>query len=345
MQTKRAFGYLILTSLLILPLVLAPPAATQVREVLPNQANVSPSPAKQNRLAPSPGTQQDTQDEVVRVDTNLVTIPASVIDRRDGRYLTDLKKEDFHIFEDGVEQDVAFFAPVERPFTILLLLDTSASMDYRLAELNQAANIFLDQLRPDDQLIALEFSDRVRVLCKATSVMTVREGKKLKLHPGGGTLLYDAVDDALKRMQKVSGRKAIVLFSDGYGDGIFTTAKRNLHKAEEQDALIFTVQFDSFLSKEVNPKRIAEVNNYMQDLAQKTGGRHYWVEHIANLEETFGHVADELSRQYSLGYYPKKRLEAGQIRQLKVRVRRPDLDLAVRTRDSYIVDKNLAQGK
>ncbi|MDT4895799.1 MAG: Ca-activated chloride channel [Acidobacteriota bacterium] len=156
------------------------------------------------------------------------------------------------------------------------------------------------------------------------------------------TMIYDAVDDALKRMKKVRGRKAIVLFSDGYGAGIFADAKRNIRDAEEQDALIYTVQFDTLLSRENNLKRVEEVNNYMRDLAQKTGGRHYQVENISDLGQTFGLVADELRRQYSLGYYPKMKLEARQRRQIKVKVRLPNL--AVLARDSYTVGKDRAKG-
>jgi Ca-activated chloride channel homolog len=175
---------------------------------------VGQTPAPANRT-----NQADAQDEVVRVDTNLVTVAASVMDR-DGRYITDLKKEDFQIFEDGVEQQVSFFAPVEQPFTIFFLLDTSPSMAYRIGDLADAATTFLNQLRPDDRLIAVSFNDRLKVLCETTNVAEVREGAKLRLRSGGNyTALYYAVDCALKRMKKLRGRKAIVLFSDGYDSG------------------------------------------------------------------------------------------------------------------------------
>jgi Ca-activated chloride channel homolog len=302
--------------------------------------------AAQTSAIASRPNQGDASNEVVRVDTNLITIPARVMDR-DGRYITDLKREDFQVFEDGVEQEVAFFSPVEQPFTILFLLDVSGSMGRRLSDLGHAANVFLNQLRPDDQLIAMEFSDKVRVLCEAT-VREVREGKKLRLHPGGDTLLYDAIDDALKRMKKMRGRKAIVLFSDGYGSGIFADVKENLRDAEEQDAIIYTVQFDTYPAVPSHPvtkedfKLAEKANNYMRDLAQKTGGRCYRIESLSDLVAAFGMVAEELRRQYSMGYYPKTKLEAGQRRQIKVKVLLPNL--AVRTRDSYIVDKDRAKG-
>jgi Ca-activated chloride channel family protein len=95
-------------------------------------------------------------DTVVRIDANLVTIQAQVMDRN-GRFVTDLQKQDFQIFEDGVEQEVSFFSPVEEPFTILFLMDVSGGMYPHLAELARAGNEFLGQLRPDDNLIVVSF--------------------------------------------------------------------------------------------------------------------------------------------------------------------------------------------
>ncbi len=296
----------------------------------------TPSPA-----TGAPDRPRRDADEVERVETNLVTVPASVKDRV-GRYITDLRKEDFQIFEDGVGQEVAVFAPVEQPFTILFLLDTSGSMAPHMNDLGRAANTFLGRLRPDDRLIAATFNDRVQVLGEAASVREVREGKKFRLRTGGrGTLIYDAIDDALRRMNKIHGRKAIVLFSDGFGAGTFSSAKDNLHKAEEQDALIYTVRFGiraaeppSYVSRKEYFRRIEEANSYMESLARKTGGRHYRIENISDLGKTFGFVADELRRQYSLGYYPKKRPNANQTRTIKVSLVN-HAHLAVEARESY----------
>ena len=279
---------------------------------------------------------------MIRVDTNLVSIPVSVLDH-DGRYITDLRKEDFQIFEDGVEQQVPFFAPVEQPFTILFLLDMSGSMGYRLADLASATNAFVKQLRPDDRLSVVLFADFPWVLLHTTRVSDLRENIKLRQRTDQhGTMIYDAVDDAFKRMKKISGRKALVLFSDGYGSGN-SSAKDNLRKAEEQDALIYTVQFNTlpskpprYLNQKEYFKEIEEGNRYMKDLAQKSGGRYYLIDTLPDIEKTFGFVADELRRQYSLGYYPKN-LKAGQHRQIKVKMRLPNL--VVLARDSYTVAK------
>jgi Ca-activated chloride channel family protein len=288
---------------------------------------------------------QINEGDVLRVDANLVTVPIIVIDRQ-GRYASDLSQDDFQVFEGGVKQEIAFFSPIEQPFSVMLLLDTSASMGDHLGELTRAANIFVSQLRPKDRLTAATFNDSVHLLCDDITVGEVRGSNRLRLRSGKSTHLYDAVAYALRHMRRLQGRKAIVLFSDGADSAIpaFLTDKDNLRAAEEQDALIYTVQF-SFPTeppRNASPKRYVEdvgnIDAYMSGLAERTGGRHFRIEDLSDLAKTFEHIAGELSRQYGLGYYPKAPLEGGQRRYIKVKVNRPDL--FVRARDSYVVGRD-----
>lgn len=295
--------------------------------------------------------QSENHEDIIRVDTNLVTVPATVFDRH-GRYVTNLKKEDFQIFEDGVEEEIALFEPVEQKFTVLLLLDVSGSMFNDLGSLTNAASTFLNQLRPNDQVMVATFNEWVDVLFDFKSVEDLRSEKKLRFKIDGRppvTMIYDAVEFGLKKMKKIRGRKAIILFSDGLGSGYRASVKSTLRDAEENEAIIYTVQFDTFsetLHPHVNKKAAYKkyykdldvANNYMRDLAQATGGRKYQIEDIVNLGGTFAQIAAELGRQYSLGYYPKES-EVGQkrqIRQIKVKMRQPNL--VVRARNSYVME-------
>lgn len=284
------------------------------------------------------------QDDVIRVDTNLVSVPVTVLDR-DGRYITNLKKEDFQIFEDGIEQEITLFETVEEPFTIYFLLDVSGSMSDEMVNLTNAANVFTGRLRSEDTLIAATFAENTQILFQPTKIKELKKDIKLSRHYGiHTTLLYDAVDGSIKKINKVKGRKAIVLFSDGAGTGTYATSKSNMRDAEESDAIIYTVQFNTFsetpptyVNKESYQNRVKEINDYMQDLANISGGRSYQIKNLSNLAETFGNIADELGRQYGLGYYPKQ-MEKGQkkqIRQIKVKVNQPNL--AVKARSSYVV--------
>lgn len=292
------------------------------------------------------------QNNIIRIDTNLITVPATVLDR-DGRYVTNLKKEDFQIFEDGVEQEVAFFEPTDAPFTILFLIDVSSSMSSHKENLSIALNALSTRLRPNDQIIAAGFFQWTDLLIKQTKVSELTEGIKFKVRSDSdcpGTYLYNAVDDALNRMKKIRGRKAIVLLSDGNGEGFGISAEDTLRKAEEQKAIIYTFKFEtdfSNLAADVNKKRYYKITEerrgYMRGLAQKTGGRSYLTKEITDVEKTSSSVIKELGEQYTIGYYPKKAPEANQKRQIKVRVNQPNL--AVRGRENYTVEASKLKQK
>ena len=355
------------------------------------------------------GPEEVGEGDVVRVETTLVSIPVSVMDR-DGKYIPNLTKEDFHVWEDGVEQKVAYFASTEKPFTVVLMIDTSGSTRFKLGEIQDAAIAFVEQLRADDRVMVVSFSDKIRVSPPTNDHYALRDTIR-RTEPGSGTRLYDAVDQVInKELNHIEGRKAIVLFTDG----VDTTSKHaryedNVRDAEELDALIYPVQYDTQTDMGVwgpgggrggggrgggqsgssgsvvidilgailgggsssssrngggnYPRGGGSGRNgggyprggggnwpggggtgtsrgeyeladqYLHDLARVSGARLYNAEQ-ANLDVAFRSVAEELRRQYCLGYYPKKAPTPGERRTVKVRVNRPEL--VVRTRDSYV---------
>lgn len=283
------------------------------------------------------------QDEVIRVDTNLVSIPVSVTDR-DGRFALGLKKENFLIFENGIQQEIDVFEAVETPFSVMLVLDTSGSMESFMPTLADAASEFVRQLRPEDRVMAVKFSDQIESLFPLTRVADLKTSFKLvPKSREGDTIVYDAVDHALKKMRSIKGRKAILFFSDGVGVGI-ASAKGTLRDAEEQEALIYTIQFGSFAEKPMGGvsekfyrQRIEEINSYMRDLAMKTGGRPFHIDNIENLSATFRQVAKELGQQYTLGYYPERPGKNGERRKINVKVDIPNV--AVRSRNEVVFKK------
>src|SRR5213075_1837403 len=117
--------------------------------------------------------QEVDENSVLRVSTSLITVPAVVMDRN-GRYIGNLRKEDFQIFEDGVEQKVTYFAPVEKPFTVALMLDMSGSTQAQLAQIREAANTFVSRLRLNDRMMAVTFDGGVHVLTEPENVSTIR---------------------------------------------------------------------------------------------------------------------------------------------------------------------------
>ena len=308
-------------------------------------------PARETPKSPEKEPEFDEND-VVRVSTSLITVPAEVLDRS-GRYIGHLKKDDFRIFENGVEQQLAYFASVEQPFTVALLLDVSGSTQSQLAAIRTAANSFIKRLRPNDRLLMISFDGKINILTEAVTLTELRK-KKLRLDAvNDGTLLYDTVGFALnQRLASIPGRKAIVLMTDGVDGGSKKASlKQNLRDAEEANVVIYTVQYNTLpqlperLSQIANLKSRELVRNrmikeygvgstYLQFLAERTGGRLFKAETLADVPQAFDSITDELGRQYSLGYYPTGQAQPGEKRDIKVRTRTPNL--VVRARESYV---------
>ncbi len=369
-------------------------------------ANRNPNEQQPSSTSPqNAGPEEVSEGDIVRVNTTLVSIPVSVTDR-DGKYIPNLRKEDFHIWEDGIEQQVAYFASTDKPFTVVLMIDTSGSTRFKLEEIQDAAISFVNQLRPDDRVIVVSFNDKIRVLTpQPTSDRALLRSAIRRTEAGDGTRLYDAVDQVInKELNRIEGRKAIVLFTDG----VDTTSKHaryedNVRDAEELDALIYPVEYDTSADMNVwgpggggsqssgnvlidmigaifgggngnsgrgsgggrggrgggggggwpggggsgnSRAEYERADRYLHDLARVTGARLYNAEQ-QNLDYAFRSVAEELRRQYSLGYYPKRAPQPGERRSIKVRVNRPEL--AVRARDSYVfqpgANNSAAQGQ
>jgi VWFA-related protein len=327
--------------------------------------NRQPEPQKD----PEPtGPEEVDAGDIIRVSTTLITLPVSVMDR-DGRYVPNLQKEEFRVWEDGVEQEVAFFQSVDKPFSVVLMLDTSPSTQFRLEDIRDAAVTFVNQLRSDDRVMVVSFNDDIKILSEFTTDRRKLQNAIERAKTDDGTRLYDAVDMVInQQLSRVQGRKAIVLFTDG----VDTTSRRadyntNITDAQELDALIYPVQYDTAQDMNVGNYPTQQVDilgtilggifgggrgirrgggrgtarsdyetgsQYLRELASSTGGREYRADSLQNMSHAFANVAEELRRQYSIGYYPKRPPQAGQRRMIRVRARQPNL--AVRARDSYI---------
>jgi VWFA-related protein len=346
------------------------PAPTQAKDDTPDYSESKPQTPRPKYLKPAlrnidgsphgqvsePEPEIVDGDEVVKVETNLVTIPVSVFDRN-GLYIPGLHQQDFKIFEDGREQEIAYFGTTDKPFTVILLLDTSPSTAYKIEEIQAAARAFVDQLKPQDSVMVIEFDADVHVLTEATNDREKIYKGIRRADFGDGTSLYDAVDFSLrKRLSKVAGRKAIVLFTDGVDT---TSYKANydstLDQAEESDSLIFPIYYNTFFgnrgisstslpfpgqgtiyTRGVTAREYALGRKYLDELSTVTGGRVFRPEATpGGLTAAFEGIAEELRRQYNIGYVPDTEGKAGQRKQIKVRVNRANL--VIRARDSYIV--------
>ncbi|HKP67667.1 MAG TPA: VWA domain-containing protein [Pyrinomonadaceae bacterium] len=341
----------------------------------PNLRNGMPG-ARDTQQSSTTSPQTSGEDEVVKVETNLVTMPVSVVDR-DARFIAGLQQKDFKIFENGVEQKVDYFQSVEQPFTVVLMIDVSPSTAFQIDEIHEGAIAFVNQLRPDDKVMVIAFDDAVRVLCRPTNNRRVLYSAITQAQFGDGTSLYEAVDQVVNReLANIPGRKAVVLFTDG----VDTTSQRatfesNVADVEEVDALFYPIRYNTqrtygaargggggyprrrsrmddwigvILGGQIpmngggggpgplgsRPEDYATGMRFLETLAANTGGRKYEADSITNLDAAFAGIAEELRRQYSLGYYPTKPGEPGERRRINVRVTRPNV--IVKAKNTYV---------
>lgn len=305
--------------------------------------NCVPGQAQEKPATPA----QDV--DVLRVNTNLVTVPVSVSDRQ-GRFVAGLKESQFHLYENGVEQKIAFFDNAESPFTVALLLDISDSTRFRLGEIQQAALAFVDQLRENDRVLIVCFDREVRVLSETTSDRQKLRAAILQARTGGGTALYNTFDAIVnQRMKRIAGRKAIVMFTDGVDtSSAGATYESTLYTAQELDALVFPIQYNTYadLAPSTNKQGDVQVvtskgerinvayeraNRYLRALSDRTGGRFYNAESVKRLTEAFASIAQELRQQYSIGYYPA---DVGKAEH-NIKMRVDASDVSVRARKSF----------
>jgi VWFA-related protein len=289
--------------------------------------------------------------EQIRIQTTLVNVPVIVTDRQGGS-VPGLKVEDFTLYDDGIRQSLAFFAAVEEPIRIALLLDTSQSTKIVLDRIRSAADGFVSQLRPQDQAMVVSFDSEVHVLCRFSSnqEQLKRAIRNAQVGDDVGTRMYDTVVQvAEKNLRSDQGRKAIVLLTDGQDYGSRSSADDMVSAVIDSGVVVYPVYYRidvRELSKKLfgislpkgatggatwqENERAAEA--LLLHLADESAGNLYRSE-VKDLKKTFARVAEGLRQQYLLAFYPDPSRVDGMQHALKVAVARPDL--VVRARTSY----------
>lgn len=312
---------------------------------------------------------QAKDDDVVRVETTLVVLPVRVKDRQ-GKFLLGLPQEQFHVYEDGAEQEIKYFeaatgpndssaASALKPLTVVLMLDVSDSTQFKLEQIQKTAIAFVELLRPGDRLMVVAFDKGVQVLAEATTDRFVLREAIRRARAGGGTSLYQALNQAIAKLNRLGGRKAIVLLTDGVdtsSKGI--TADNTLRSAEQSYVSIYPIQYGTYGDFSDSPSRetysagefgktshvtrsgepaseaYKRATLYLRSLADKTSGHFQYADSTRNLARSFEGIAAQLRQQYTLGYYPKNKTADLRPRRIKVEVAAPKV--TVDTRKSYI---------
>jgi VWFA-related protein len=295
--------------------------------------------------AGTPATPFSTPEEIdegdiVRVDTELVTVNMSVIDRSTNRGLTGLAQNDFQVYEDGVRQQIAHFNSASAPFNLVLLIDLSSSTQDVVQLIREAALHFVNAARPSDRISIITFGSVNVVVSPLTSDREAlrRSINSIDKHQGS-TNLYDAINftmDELQKNARDSRRNAIVLMSDGLdstmpnvpGDGSRLDYNELLGRVREFDGVLYSLwlntetEYSSLSVLDIQPETFDLAHDRMKELAESGGGIFYEVEALEDLAGAYERVVADLGTVYSIGYRPTNKLRNGKWRAIRVAISR-----------------------
>lgn len=283
-------------------------------------------------VAVSTANGQSQQAPIFRGGVQTVALYATVTDSS-GRLVPDLQQKDFDIYDNGKLQTITVFKSDVQPVTVLLTLDTSGSQNLNLDLVEDAAEAFVLRLLPQDKSRVTNFDDKIITSPEFTAdrdelVKYIRRG----LQFGNGTRLWDAVDDSMSKLAAVDGRRVVLLLTDGYDEGSQEyTLDSVIKRAESEDFMVYSIGLQVNLFG-----RLQRPHPGIRKLAETTGGGYFELTRANDLNSTFTRVADELHRQYVLGFTPP--VLDNKLHQIEVRVRQPGM--TARARKSYLAAKS-----
>jgi Ca-activated chloride channel homolog len=284
----------------------------------------------------------------LRIETTLIVTPVMAMDR-DGKYLPGLASTDFEVYEDGVKQEISDFGDSETPTHVALVLDVSGSTHFKLEDIQDAALDFVDQLRPQDRVMVVSFDQQVYVETEFTNDREKLMRAILRTRSGGSTRAQDALDLTMtERLEKIQGRKAIVVFTDGVDNASYLATWEDVKaRIEESGVLVYPVRYDTLENitsvyagivpptnvksmEDAVKKEYARAAQNLKNLATASGGRYYDVETIGDTKQAFANIAEELRRYYWLGYYPPNTAHDGKYHKINVFTGKPGAILRAR---------------
>lgn len=279
--------------------------------------------------------QQAQDDDVLRVNTDLVVVNVTVTDGA-GKFAHGLQRADFKLLEDGKEQAINSFSAEETPFAAVVLLDFSGSMESRVSLARAAAIHFLDGLRDEDVAAVYSFASKIELLqdfSPSRDLAPVAFQKSAR----GMTVLNDAVlRAAIDLSHRPEKRRAIVVLSDGGDTYSSATMDKALKAALDAGATIYTVDMSS--PETSSPQERAQGSAVLRNFANKSGGRYVSTPGGQAMREAFQSIVEELGNQYTLAYQPSNRARDGRWRAIEVKLARDKF--TARTRKGYHAPEN-----
>ena len=272
------------------------------------------------------------QQPTFKTGTRTVALYATVIDAQK-RLVPNLTQQDFEILDNDKVQEIQLFVNEIQPITVIVMLDTSASMTGNLKLLENGAEQFLIRLLPKDKGMVGAFNDKIEFFPSSFTSDRDRLIRALReeLDFGNPTRLYDAVSESVDRLKGIDGRRVVLVFTDGDDTGSSVGMGKVLEKARDEEVMIYAVGLRSDYFNGARMVR-SRPDSGLKQLAEETGGGYFELEKSADLAPTFTRVAQELHSQYVLGFTPA--MLDGKVHKLITRVKKTGM--SVRARRSYV---------
>jgi VWFA-related protein len=298
-----------------------------------------------------PSQQIEQRSKTPELDASLVMVPA-IVTGVDGKYVSDLRTAEFHVFADNVEQRIEKVIPPADPMDTILMLDTSPSTRSALDEMQRWALAFIDALRPQDRLMAVTFDNQVFVLSDFTGDRDKLRGALFKVRQGGNTRLYDALNlVGADRQPTVTGRRTMVLFTDGVDTSSrLVDAADALGNIERSNMPVFVVRFDAKAEQKTARSQLqrrpiivpdgvldssplyAFADQYLSSLVEESGGQIYLAKANDSSDGPVPFILDALRHQYNLCFHPAETTRGGSLHNIRVTIDRPGVTIRARAR-------------
>jgi VWFA-related protein len=320
------------------PAPAAQPNRSQPPEMIGNDVN---KPGAGTPARPSTTPEEVSEDDVIRVDTELVSVNVSVVDRGTSHGVNDLVKEDFRLYENNAAQQILHFESSSAPFNLVLLVDLSGSTAKVVELIKSAALHFVDAARPFDRIGVITFAGSQVVVSPLTTDHVLLHDRINGIQkPDGSTKLYDSLSfamDEVFRESKDSRRNAIVVISDGLdsvmpnvtGEGSTLSYQELIRQAREFDGVIYSIWTDTQSYEPLSPGDIQQetfdlAHDQMKEIADVGGGAFYECLKLQDLAGAYDRVVADLGTLYTLSYRPANRVRDGSWRAIRVSVNRPN---------------------
>jgi VWFA-related protein len=314
------------------------PRQNRPPEMIGNEEN---RPGAGTPARPATTPEEVSEDDVIRVDTELVSVNVSVVDRGTNHGVNDLTKENFRLYENNATQQILHFESSSAPFNLVLLVDLSGSTAKVVELIKSAALHFVDAARPFDRIGVITFAGSQVIVSPLTTDHTLLHERINAIQkPDGSTKLYDSLSfamDEVFREAKDSRRNAIVVISDGLdsvmpnvtGEGSTLSYQELVRQAREFDGVIYSIWTDTQSYEPLSPGDIQQdtfdlAHDQMKEIADVGGGAFYECLKLQDLAGAYDRVVADLGTLYTLSYRPSNRVRDGSWRGIRVSVNRPN---------------------